>query len=135
VTQRLTDLRGAPAVRLAPNAAVAAVVGAGYALVGVVSVAITLGSVLATSGETDRSGPGAGRTAAYLTTGLVLLWAVVQGRARAANSVLGGAYLVAGVALALCTDGDPQLLALNHPDTVVHLGTAALLVGFGRTQD
>jgi hypothetical protein len=121
--------------RVAPNAAVAAVVGAGYALVGVVSIAIASGCLLATSGETDHSAVCGLRTAAYLTMGLVLLWAVVQGRARVTNSVLGGAYLAAGVTLALFTDGDPQLLALNHPDNVVHLSTAALLVGFGRTQD
>jgi hypothetical protein len=135
VTQRLTDSRGAIAFRVAPNAAVAAVVGAGYALVAVVSIAVTLGSVLATSGESDHSGVSGVRTASYLTMGLVLLCAVVQGRAKVANSLLGGAYLAAGVTLALFTDGDPQLLALNHPDNVVHLCTAALLVGFGRTQD
>jgi len=75
------------------------------------------------------------RTVAYLTISLILLLAAPTGRAKFANSLLGGAYLPVGVTLALVTDGGLQLLTLNHPENVIHLSTAALLVGFGRTQD
>jgi len=135
VQQRLTARLPQTAFRAGPNAAVALGVGLAYGLAGVVATAVTAGSVLATSGETGHPAVAGARTIAYLTISLILLLAAPTGRARFANSLLGGAYLAVGVALALLTDGGPQLLTLNHPENVIHLCTAALLVGFGRTQD
>ncbi|HZE66611.1 MAG TPA: hypothetical protein VE081_08285 [Sporichthyaceae bacterium] len=132
--QRLTARREQTALCAGPNAAIALAVGLAYGLAGVVATAVGMGSVLATSGETGHPAVAGPSTAGYLTISLILLAAVATGRARSTNSLLGGAYLAAGVALALFTDGDPQLLTLNHPGHVMHLCTAALLVGFGRTQ-
>jgi hypothetical protein len=133
--QRLTVPRGYADLRVGPNTAVALAVCVAYGLVGVVSTAVTMGSVLASSGETGHPGVGGWRSTVYLTVSLILLCAVAGGRARAANSVLGGAYLAAGVGLAWFRAGAPQLLALNHPENVAYLCTAAVLIGFGRTQD
>lgn len=120
-------------IRLTPNALVGAVVGVGYLLTGVVCTAVALGAGMAASPGHDGAGLGAAHCGAYLAVGAALLCAVVLGRARAANSLIGATYLGLGLLL-LSVDG-PQLLALQHPDAVVHLGTAAVLLGFGRTQE
>lgn len=120
-------------VRLTPNALLGALVGVGYLLAGVVCTAVALGAGMAASPGHDGPGLGAAHCSAYLTVGAALLCAVVLGRARAANGLIGATYL--GVGLLLLTVDGPQLLALHQPDAVVHLGTAALLLGFGRTQE
>lgn len=121
-------------VRVTPNAVAGVVVGAGYLLAGVVAIAVALGTGMATSPGHPAAGPGAVHCCAYLAVGAVLVLAAGLGHARAANTLVGAGYLVLGVTL-LLRDGGPQLLALNHPDAVVHLSSAAVLLGFGRTQE
>lgn len=117
-----------------PNELVAVVLGSVYVLAGVVAGAITLGATMAVS---DDPGPGisAARTLSYLGLGLVLLLAAGRGRAKSANAVLGAAYLAAGVVLPMLGEAGAGLLALSHPDATIQLCTAALLLGFGWTQD
>lgn len=110
-----------------------ALVGVGYLLTGIVCAAVALGAGMATSPGHDGPGLGAAHCGAYLAVGAVLLCAVLLGRSRAANSLVGASYL--GLGLLLLTVDGPQLLALHHPDAVAHLVTAAVLLGFGRTQE
>lgn len=66
--------------------------------------------------------------------GAGLVTAAGRGVARRANTVLGAAYLLAGVPL-LATGVCPAPFSLDRPDGMLHLASAALLLGFGRTQD
>ncbi|MGQ0847039.1 MAG: DUF4383 domain-containing protein [Sporichthyaceae bacterium] len=125
----------APAeIRENPNAVVGAAVGAGYLLAGVVASAITTGSYLATSPGHHADGLGGVHCAMYAVVGLLLLVGIARGRARLVNTLVGGAYVVLGLALLPVADA-PQLLALHEADNLVHLVSAALLFGFGRTQE
>ncbi len=117
-----------------PNAAIATVLGGAYLVAGVVALAASLGSGMA-SAEAHDAEVAAGRLAAYIALGAVLLSAAARGLAKGLNTTLGAAYLVVGVVLLFTARGADQLLTLNQPDNVIHLGTAALLLGIGRTQD
>lgn len=129
------DLESSPRARSwSPNESVAVVLGAIYLLAGIVAGAVSLGATMAVS-DAPSAGVSPVRTISYLVLGLVLLAAAAQGRAKSANSVIGAAYLVAGVLLPLVGEPGCRLLSLNHPDCLIQLGTAALLLGFGRTQD
>lgn len=120
--------------RAGPNAVLALVVGAGYLLVGAVCSAVALGAGLASSPGHHGPGPAAAHCAAFLTVGALLLAAAGSGRARSANTAVGATYLGLGLALSFSSAG-PELLALDHADAVAHLCAAALLLGFGRTQE
>lgn len=131
----MSESRTAVVIRGGPNVLVSATVGAVCLGAGVVALAVTVGADMATAGDSDGGGVSLARAGFYLAVGAILLFSVASGRARAANSAIGASYLVVGVALELLADGGPRLLTLNHADNVVHLVTAALLLGFGRTQD
>jgi hypothetical protein len=113
---------------------VATVLGSAYVLAGIVAGAISLGATMAVS---DDPNPGLSpvRTLSYLCLGAVLLVAAGRRRAKSANTVLGAAYLAAGVLLPTVGEPGARLLALSHPDAMLQLVTAAILLGFGRTQD
>jgi hypothetical protein len=70
----------------------------------------------------------------YLLVGAALLAGAGRGLARRVNMVLGAAYLLASAPL-LVSGVCPGLFSLNHPDGLLHLASAAVLLGFGRTQD
>jgi hypothetical protein len=121
-------------VRAGPNAVLGFVVGALYLLVGAACSAVALGAGLASSPGHDGPGPAGAHCAAFLIVGALLVAAVPSGRARTANTLVGATYLGLGLALSFRSTA-PQLLALHHPDAVAHLCAAALLLGFGRTQE
>lgn len=122
-------------VRGTPNALLGACLGAGYLLAGVVAFAISTGSHIATSPGHSAAGLGGLHCALYVLVGLGLATAAACGRARSANTVVGAGYLAVGFVLMIAADGGLQLLALHETDNVVHLVSAALLLGFGRTQE
>jgi hypothetical protein len=121
-----------PVVRQSPNRAVGYVVGGVYLLAGVVCAAVALGVRMAPGGA--ATGPAPARVVAYLLLGAFLVWAAARGFARQANTAAGTLYLVAGLGLLAFGGTDSPLLTLHHPDCVFYLGSAALLLGFGRTQ-
>jgi hypothetical protein len=133
-THFATPYRPRAARAWSANEAVATALGLAYLLAGIVVGAISLGATMAVS---DDPSPGLSpvRTGSYLCLGIVLLVAAGHGRAKSANTVLGAAYLLAGVLLPLAGDPGSRLLTLSHPDAVLQLVTAAILLGFGRTQD
>lgn len=118
----------------APNTVVGTVLGVGYLAAGVVALAVALGAGMA-PGEASETAASPARMAAYLALGGALVLAATRGTARTANTVLGATYLIAGLVLLYAGGAQAQLLALNHPDNVVHLSSAALLLGVGRTQE
>lgn len=119
----------------APNAAIATVLGAAYLVAGVVALAVSLGSAMASGAGTHDANVSAARMAAYIALGVLLLVAAGRGLAKPTNTTVGAAYLVVGLVLLFTARGADQLLTLNQPDNVIHLGSAALLLGIGRTQD
>lgn len=118
-----------------PNSLLAWALGVLYLAAGTVCLAVTLGSGMAQGGQTHGTDFDTGRTLGYLGLGLALMLAAARGLAKRVNSALGAGYLVLGVVLLFTAHEGAQLLTLNHPDNVLHLGTAALLLGIGRTQD
>ncbi len=73
---------------------------------------------------------------AHLLIGAVLvLSSRALSSARAANTVIGAAYLLLGIVGLFILDSDANILALNGADNVLHLGSAALLLGVGASAD
>lgn len=130
-----TDLRTVIAVRRSPNVVVAVTMGIGYLSLGVIALAVRIGAAMASSSDHAGDGTGWLVSVAYVGLGLILLLGVSAGWANQTNTVVGASYVLVGLALDWLPEAGPSLLALNHPDNVVHLATAALLFGFGRTQD
>lgn len=72
----------------------------------------------------------------HLAIGLVLLASGRDvGSARAANVVIGAAYLVVGLVGLFLVGTEANIIALNGADNLLHLGSAALLLGVGLTAD
>ena len=69
----------------------------------------------------------------HIAIGLALGLAAYKGAAAAtvANTLVGGTYLVVGVLGLFLTDSSLNIIAVNHPDNVLHLLTAAVLLGVG----
>ncbi|MGQ0463780.1 MAG: DUF4383 domain-containing protein [Sporichthyaceae bacterium] len=122
------------AVAAKPNVLLGAVLGVALVLTGVVGFAISAGSNLATPPGHSGHGLGGLHCLLYAALGIGLLVGAALGRARQVNTILGAAYLVLGVVLLALLDSGPQLLTLHDADNVAHLAGAALLLGFGRTQ-
>jgi hypothetical protein len=129
-TLRLSFLAGRT-----PNTVVAAVFGAAYLVAGVVALAVSLGAGMASEGDSHDANVSVARMVAYIALGVILLAAAGRGMAKSTNTTLGAAYLLVGLVLLFTDRGADQLLTLNQPDNVIHLGSAALLLGIGRTQD
>lgn len=70
----------------------------------------------------------------HIAIGLLLAGGAYLGRAWAANALVGGVYLAVGIVGLFMTSSELNILALNHPDNVLHLATATLLLGAGLTR-
>jgi len=114
------------------NQVVATVFGAAYVLIGLA------GFLVDSQGFADTDGGhllgifevNPLHNLAHLAIGAVLL--ASAGRlttARAANSIIGGAYLLLGVVGLFILESELNILALNGADNLLHLGSAALLLG------
>jgi hypothetical protein len=109
--------------------------GAVYLLVGVVGFAITAGVGFAhTHGkELIIFELNPLHNVVHIAIGLLLGLAAYRGAstAAAANSVVGGVYLLVGVLGLFLTNSAANILAINHPDNALHLASALLLLGVG----
>jgi hypothetical protein len=74
---------------------------------------------------------------AHLGIGVLLLLAALRGAgaAKGANVLVGAVYLLLGVVGLFILDGSLNILSLNSADNVLHLASAALLLGVGLSQD
>ncbi len=122
-------------VQRSPNMVLAVALGGGFLVAGVIALAITLGGSMASTPGHHAGGYGGLHCCAYLAVGVLLLVGAAKGRAREVNTLVGLTYLVVGVILMAAFDEAPQLLTLHETHNVVHLVSAALLLGFGRTQE
>lgn len=117
------------------NRLVGYVFGAVYLLVGLVGFAITAGVGFAhTHGkELIFFELNPLHNIVHIAIGLLLGFAAYKGAttAAAANTLVGGVYLLVGVVGLFLTDSAANILAVNHPDNGLHLATAALLLGVG----
>jgi Domain of unknown function (DUF4383) len=109
--------------------------GAVYLLVGLVGFAITAGVGFAHTHGKDliifELNPL--HNIVHVAIGLGLGFAAYKGTAAAAaaNSLVGGVYLLVGVLGLFLTNSSANILAINHPDNALHLATAAVLLGVG----
>jgi hypothetical protein len=73
----------------------------------------------------------------HLLVGAVLLLGATRGvaAARSANIAIGGTYLVVGLLGLFILDSSANILALNSADNVLHLVSAAALLGAGLAAD
>jgi uncharacterized protein DUF4383 len=112
--------------------------GAVYLLVGLVGFAITSGVGFAHTHGKDliifELNPL--HNIVHIAIGLLLGLAAYRGTAAAAaaNTLVGGIYLAVGVVGLFLTDSAANILAVNHPDNALHLGTALVLLGVGLTR-
>lgn len=130
-TGRLTD---------SPNRLVGAVFGVVYLLVGLLGFAVTgFGDFAGT--DTDEKliffeiNPL--HNIVHLGIGALLLFSALKGvaAAKGSNTLVGGVYLLVGILGLFILDSDLNILSLNAADNVLHLGSTALLLGVGLTQD
>jgi hypothetical protein len=111
-----------------------------YLLVGLVGFAITSGV-----GFMDTAGKdliffelNPLHNIVHLLVGALLVLGATRGAAsaKAVNTLVGGVYLLVGVlGLFISGNADLDILALNHPDNLLHLGSALALLAVGRTQN
>jgi uncharacterized membrane protein YuzA (DUF378 family) len=113
----------------------AAVFGAVYVLVGLAGFAVTgLSDFAATSSDTlILFGLNPLHNVAHLLVGVVWLASSRNEQsARVVSAAIGAVYLLVGVAgLFIAGNSDLNLLNLNQPDNVLHLGSAVLGLYFG----
>ena len=113
----------------------AAVFGAVYVLVGIAGFAVTgLSDFAATSSDQlIVFGLNPLHNIVHLLVGLVWLGASRNEQsARVVSTAIGAVYLLVGVAgLFITGNSDLNLLNLNQPDNVLHLGSAVLALYFG----
>lgn len=120
----------------AVNPLLGLVVGAAYLLVGLAGFTVSDGH-----GFTDHVG---GKllgvfmvnplhNAVHVGVGALLLAAAYAGArpARTANVAVGAVYLLLGVVGLFVLSASANILALNSPDNVLHLGSALVLIGVG----
>jgi uncharacterized protein DUF4383 len=121
--------------RTSLNRMLGAVFGGVYLLVGLVGFAITSGV-----GFADHHGKdliffelNPLHNIVHVGVGLLLALAALRGAkpATVANTLVGGVYLVVGVAGLFLSNSSLDILALNHPDNLLHLASAAVLLGAG----
>ncbi len=117
------------------NRLVGYVFGAVYLLVGLVGFAITPGVGFAHTHGKEllffELNPL--HNIVHVAIGLLLGLAAYKGAtaSAAANSLVGGVYLLVGVLGLFLTNSSANIIALNHPDNALHLATAVLLLGVG----
>ncbi|MBA0127119.1 DUF4383 domain-containing protein [Haloechinothrix sp. YIM 98757] len=121
-----------------PNRVLGALFGAVYVLVGLVGFAVTAGTgFAATEGshllifEVNPL-----HNLVHVGVGALLGLAAWRGARYAAgvNGLVGGIYLLVGVLGLFITSSALNLLALNHADNVLHLASAAVLLGVSLTR-
>jgi hypothetical protein len=106
------------------------VFGATYVLVGLVGFAVTGGVDFAASQGKDLIFFGVNplHNLVHIAVGALLLIGAAGGlaRARAVNGLVGATYLLVAVLGFVIVDSAANILALNHPDNVLHLISAAV---------
>jgi uncharacterized membrane protein YuzA (DUF378 family) len=120
------------------NRLLGAVFGVVYLLVGLVGFAITNGV-----GFADHHGKdliffelNPLHNVVHIGVGLLLAVVALHGAqtATTSNTLVGGVYLIVGLAGLFLSSSSLDILALNHPDNLLHLASAAVLLVAGLTR-
>ena len=121
------------------NRLVAYVLGAVFLLIGVLGFAVTTDVGFASREGDSLLGFEVNplHNIVHLLVGAVLLLGATRGvaAARSANIAIGGTYLVVGLIGLFILNSDANILALNSADNVLHLVSAAVLLGAGLAAD
>ncbi len=121
------------------NRLVAYVLGAVFLLIGVLGFTVTSGVGFASREGNTLLGFEVNplHNIVHLLVGAVLLLGATRGvaAARSANIAIGGTYLVVGLIGLFILDSSANILALNSADNVLHLVSAAVLLGAGLAAD
>jgi cytochrome c oxidase assembly factor CtaG len=121
------------------NRLVAYVLGAVFLLIGVLGFAVTTDVGFASREGDTLLGFEVNplHNIVHLLVGAVLLLGATRGvaAARSANIAIGGTYLVVGLIGLFILDSSANILALNSADNVLHLVSAAALLGAGLATD
>jgi hypothetical protein len=127
------------ATRRSANVLVGYVLGAVYLLVGLLGFAVTSGVGFAATDGGSLLGFEVNplHNIVHLAVGAALVLAARQGPAasRAVNTAVGGVYLLVGVLGLFILDSSANILALNGADNVLHVASAAVLLGVGLAAD
>jgi uncharacterized protein DUF4383 len=127
------------ATRRSVNVLVGYVLGAVYLLVGLLGFAVTSGVGFAATEGGSLLGFEVNplHNVVHLAVGAALVLAARQGPAasRAVNTAVGGVYLLVGVLGLFILGSSANILALNGADNVLHVVSAAVLLGVGLGAD
>jgi len=127
-------------MRSSPNRLVATIFGAVYIVVGLLGFAVTVGvPLISTDGglllgifEVNPLH----NIAHLLIGGALLAGGLISARgAKSVNIIVGGAYLVLGIAGFFLVGTAFNILALNTADHFLHLASALVLLGVGLAAD
>lgn len=118
------------------NVVVGGAFGVAYVLIGLLGFPVSSGHAFAGSDGGELFGlfmVNSLHNVAHLLIGALLVYGVTRGEAVASrvNTLVGGIYLLLGVAGLFVFTGDLNLLALNGADNVLHFGSAAVLLVVG----
>lgn len=135
----MTDPRRVITGARSTNRLLSAVFGATYLLVGVLGFAVTSGVSFAARDGGSLLGFHVNplHNLVHIGVGAALLAAATAGAraARGANITVGAVYLAVGVIGLFALDTEMNILALNHPDNLLHLASATALLGVGLAAD
>jgi Domain of unknown function (DUF4383) len=127
------------ASRRSANVLLGYVLGAVYLLVGLLGFAVTSGVGFAATDGKSLLGFELNplHNVVHLAVGAALVLAARQGvaAARAVNTAVGGVYLLVGVLGLFILGSSANILALNGADNVLHVVSAATLLGVGLATD
>lgn len=122
-----------------PNRLLGMVLGAVYVLVGLLGFAVTGGVEFAGAEGEPLLGFDVNplHNIVHLLVGVLLLAGAWRGvaTAKGVNMLVGAVYLIVGVLGLFILDSGLNILALNHPDNVLHLASAIVLLGVGLAAD
>lgn len=125
-------------MRTSPNRMTAVIIGGAFIVIGLVGFLVTAdaGAGLFTPEGGRVLGifeVNVSHNIAHLLLGLVLFGSGLAGvrAAKTMNVVIGGAYLLLGIAGLFLVSTPANFLAINAPDNVLHFASAVLLLGVG----
>ena len=123
-----------------PNRLLGAVFGVVYLLVGLIGFAVTGFNGFVDTNTNDKViffEVNPLHNIAHLAIGALLLFSAMKGvaAAKGSNVLVGAVYLLLGLVGLFILDSSANILSLNGADNVLHLASAALLLGVGLSQD
>jgi len=123
-----------------PNRLLGAVFGVVYLLVGLIGFAVTGFDGFVDTDTNEKViffEVNPLHNIAHLGIGALLLFSAMKSvaAAKGSNVLVGAVYLLLGIVGLFILDSEANILSLNRADNVLHLASAALLLGVGLSQD